>query len=61
MRKTNVPLRLQESLPAEARRVGGTEEDFFRERAERANMRAAKKALKRAGRGNPPVSGDEIE
>jgi hypothetical protein len=35
-------------------------EDYFRERAERANLSKAKRLLKRAGKGNPPVAGDEI-
>ena len=35
-------------------------EDYCRERAGRANITKAKRILKRAGRGNPPVAGDEI-
>lgn len=35
-------------------------EDYFRERAQRANIPAAKRILKKAGKGNPPVPGDEI-
>jgi hypothetical protein len=35
-------------------------EDYFRERASRANMKQAKRILNRAGRGNPPAAGDEI-
>ena len=35
-------------------------EEYFRERAGRANLRKAKGILKRAGRGTPPVAGDEI-
>ena len=35
-------------------------EDYFRERAGRANVLKAKRILKRAGRGNPPAAGDEI-
>jgi hypothetical protein len=34
-------------------------EDYFRERAARANIKKAKSVLKRAGRGKPPISGDE--
>lgn len=81
MRKSNVALRLQESLLAEARRVAETEgvalnqfinvavaeklsalrtEDYFRERAARADLGKAKRILRRAGRGNPPVPGDEL-
>jgi hypothetical protein len=80
MRKSNVALRLQESLLDEARRVAATEgvalnqfinvavaeklsalrtEDYFRERAGRGDVSKAKRLLKRAGRGNPPVPGDE--
>lgn len=81
MRKSNVALRLQESLLEEARRVAETEgvalnqfinvavaeklsalrtEDYFRERASKANVSRAKRILKRAGQGNPPVAGDEV-
>lgn len=81
MRKSNVALRLQESLLNEARRVAEAEgvalnqfinvavaeklsalrtEEYFRERAERADVRKAKRILKRAGRGKPPVKGDEL-
>ena len=35
-------------------------EDYFRERAERAGVRKAKRVLSRIGRGNLPVPGDEI-
>ena len=35
-------------------------EEYFRERAGRANVAEAKRILKRAGRGKPPVTGDEI-
>lgn len=34
-------------------------EDYFRERAARASIKKAKDVLKRAGKGMPPVSGDE--
>lgn len=36
-------------------------EDYFRERAERGSVGRAKQVLKKAGRGKPPVAGDEIE
>lgn len=35
-------------------------EEYFRERAQRGNVAKVKRLLKRAGRGNPPVPGDEI-
>ena len=35
-------------------------EDYFRERASRADRNAALLALGRAGKGNPPLLGDEI-
>ncbi len=35
-------------------------EDYFRERSGRANINRAKRILKRAGRGKPPVAGDEL-
>jgi hypothetical protein len=35
-------------------------DDYFRERAGRANMGKAKRILRRAGRGNLPASGDEL-
>ncbi len=81
MRKSNVALRLQESLLAEARNVPQMEgvalnqfinvavaeklsalrtEDYFKERAERANITRAKRLLNRAGKGKPPVPGDEL-
>ena len=34
-------------------------EDYFRERAARANIHKAKAVLKRAGRGKSPVPGDK--
>ena len=36
-------------------------DDYFRTRAARADLREAKTILRRAGKGNPPVPGDEIE
>jgi len=35
-------------------------EEYFRERAERGDVRRAKRILRRAGRANPPVQGDEL-
>ncbi len=35
-------------------------EDYFRERASRANITEAKRILRRAGRGKPTVPGDEL-
>ena len=35
-------------------------EEFLRERGERGDRAKAKRLLKRAGRGNPPVPGDEV-
>jgi len=35
-------------------------DDYFKQRAARANIHKAKRILKRAGRGNPPIPGDEI-
>jgi hypothetical protein len=35
-------------------------EDYFRERAGRGNVAKAKRLLKRAGRGKPPVEGDDL-
>jgi hypothetical protein len=81
MRRSNVALRLQESLLEEARRVAASEgvalnqlinvavaeklsalrtEDYFRERASRANLTRAKRLLKRAGKNKPPIPGDEV-
>jgi len=34
-------------------------EDYFRERAARTSVTKAKAVLKRAGRGQPPLAGDE--
>jgi hypothetical protein len=81
MRRSNVALRLQNSLLDEARRVSEAEgvplnhfinvavaeklsalrtDDYFRERAQRGDIGKAKRILKRAGRGNPVVPGDEL-
>jgi len=81
MRRSNVALRLQESILEEARRVSETEgvalnqfinvavaeklsalrtEEYFRVRGQRGGVAKAKRLLKRAGRGNPPVPGDEV-
>ena len=35
-------------------------EEYFCERAQRGNVRNAKRILKRAGRGNTPAPGDEL-
>ena len=35
-------------------------EDYFSERAARANIPKALRILKRAGAGNPPIKGDEL-
>ena len=82
MRRSNVALRLQESLLDEARRVSESEgvalnqfinvavaeklsalrtEDYFRERGGKGDVPGAKRLLKRAGRGKPPVPGDELK
>jgi len=34
--------------------------EYFRERSARADIDKAKRILKRAGRGRPPVTGDEV-
>jgi hypothetical protein len=36
-------------------------EDYFRERGSRGDLGKAKRLLKRAGRGAPPVPGDELK
>ncbi|MBV9302944.1 MAG: hypothetical protein JOY62_04060 [Acidobacteriaceae bacterium] len=36
-------------------------EEFFRERSSRADLSMAKRILNRAGKGKPPISGDEIK
>jgi hypothetical protein len=35
-------------------------EDYFRQRASRSNRSATMRILEKAGRGNPPVKGDEL-
>jgi hypothetical protein len=35
-------------------------EDYFRERSGRSDLAKARRILKRAGKGKPPVAGDEI-
>ena len=82
MRKSNVALRLQESLLTEARSVAESEgvalnqfinvavaeklsalrtEDYFSERAKRGNVVKVRRLLNRAGKGKPPVPGDELD
>jgi hypothetical protein len=56
MRRSNVALRLQPSLLEEALRT----EQYFRERAGRAGIVKAKRILKRAGKGNRALPGDEL-
>jgi len=36
-------------------------EEYFRERAARGKVGRAKRILRRAGRGNPPAAGDELD
>lgn len=36
-------------------------EEYFRERSGRADLSRVRRILKRAGKGKPPVVGDEIE
>ena len=36
-------------------------EQYFRERGQRGNVEKAKRLLKRAGRGHPPVPGDDVK
>jgi transcriptional regulator len=57
MRRSKIALRLR----ALTKNVSALRtEDYFRERASRANIDKAKRILKRAGRGKPPIAGDEI-
>lgn len=61
MRKSNDVLRVQGSQLAEAGKGSEPQtDDYFRERAARADVDQAKKLLKRAGRGTAAVAGDEI-
>jgi len=66
VRRSKAALRPQPNLVEEARRVSGSEaaalrtEQYFRERAGRADVAKAKRILKRAGKGNPLVPGDEV-
>ena len=81
MRRSNVAVRLQESLLEGARRIAASEgvafnqlikvavaeklsalrtEDYFRERAGRANISKARRLLKRAGKNKPPVPRDKL-
>ena len=59
MRKSNVALRLQVSLLDEARRVTEAEGVALNQFINVA-VGKAKRILKRAGRGKPPVPGDEL-
>jgi len=36
-------------------------DDYFRERAQRADIGKARRILRRAGQGDPPVPGDELD
>ena len=36
-------------------------EEYFRERSRRADLGKVRRILKRAGKGKPPIAGDEIE
>jgi hypothetical protein len=36
-------------------------DDYFHERAQRGDIGRAKRILRRAGRGNPPMPGDELD
>ena len=36
-------------------------EEYFRDRAQRGDVAKATRLLKRAGRGKPPVPGDEVD
>ena len=36
-------------------------EEYFRERSDRASMGRAKRILRRAGKGKPPLPGDEVK
>jgi len=36
-------------------------ENYFRDRAQRGDIAKAKRILKRLGRGNPPMPGDELD
>jgi hypothetical protein len=36
-------------------------EEYFRERSQRGDVARAKRILRRAGRGKPPVQGDELD
>jgi hypothetical protein len=36
-------------------------EEYFRERTSRASLSTARRILKRAGKGKPPLAGDEID
>ncbi len=58
MRKTDVALRVEPSLVEELSALRTT--DYFRERAGRADMARAIQILEVAGKGAPPVEGDEI-
>lgn len=62
MRKSNVAFRLQITLFEEVKQQLSAlrTDDYFRERSGRANLAKAKRILKRAGKGKPPVAGDEI-
>src|SRR6267378_1022644 len=65
MRRSNFALRLQPSLMEEARKAAESvsalrTEEYFQERIRRAGRAETLRILERAGKGNPPIKGDEI-
>ncbi|HEY3744228.1 MAG TPA: hypothetical protein VGL53_30495 [Bryobacteraceae bacterium] len=56
MRKNKVSQPLQIDKPKKVAMA----EDYFRERAERADPKKLAAVLKKAGRGKAPIAGDEI-
>ena len=59
MRRSKVRLRLQTAVAEKLSAL--RTEDYFRERGQRGDVAKAKRILKRAGRGRPPMPGDEVD
>ncbi len=59
MRRSNFALRVPPTLLAEARKAAESEE-YFEDRARRADPAKVSRILARVGKGNPPIEGDEL-
>lgn len=61
MKAAHLPSSVPASVPDQAPKVAPRPKVSIRERARRADLPKALSILKRAGKGNPPVAGDELK